>query len=211
MKKIIFILILLIVGISSNQHAANQASSNSHQSNNTSALDSAEAWIEAGKENEYRRITATKTLYHLGDVTYEIRAISESDTNNNNLKEFEWLQDLKGEKHLVNRKPTINKDDIEGVQIATSIYKGITKQNVSLLFKRESWDKVKQSTKQLIGKRLAIVKGKTILIAPGLASVLEREAAIGYGETDISIFIEGLIPTERPSEHDREKDIKKLE
>lgn len=125
----------------------------------------------------------------------EFRAVSELTDKGNNAG-FEWMETSKKERLLVSQKADIDSNDIYGILIEKTVYKGDEQYAITLHFKQESWDKIHKITGRLIKKRIAIIRGNTIFTAPVIHEALASSAQIAndLNLTSIDKFKEGFTP-----------------
>jgi hypothetical protein len=144
--------------------------------------------------------------YVLGDQEIEFRLVVDVGKDTEVKENWEEMLDIRGDRFLVFKKAELGSQDVETVRIRKSPFGPRERYQISVSFKKESWDKVRNITKRLIGRRLGIVRGNRLISAPVVRTAVDKDAVIGgaVSISDVQWFIAGLVPKEEPREEDRE-------
>ena len=151
-------------------------------------------------QNELREKEKTRKIvgyYFLGKEKLELKETLElSDTSPH--EGFELMSAINGEKYFVSNEAAMDSNDIYGISLEMTNYKGVEEYTFILYFKQESWDKFYELTKRLIRKNLAMVRGQAFLSAPRIMSPLRGSAQIaGLDKAQAEKFKTGLTPVDR--------------
>ena len=109
------------------------------------------------------------------------------------------METSKKDRLLVSLNALIDSNDIYGILIEKTAYNGNEQYTITLHFRPESYDKIREVTGQLIKKRLAIVRGSTILTASVVLEALTSYATIPTDFDFLDKFKEGLVPIDQAS------------
>jgi len=155
---------------------------------------------ESIQEELRERDSSRQTIGYFtpGKEVLEFRAVS-ALTDKENQSGFEWMETSKKDRLLVSLNALIDSNDIYGILIEKTAYNGNEQYTITLHFRPESYDKIREVTGQLIKKRLAIVRGSTILTAPVVLEALTSYATIPTDFDFLDKFKEGLVPIDQAS------------
>jgi len=149
---------------------------------------------------------AQEGYYVLGKEDIEFRLIADETKEAELQRDCEEMFDIRGHRFLVLKKAELGSQDVEAIRIRKSPFEPRERYQISVSFKKESWVRVRNVTKRLIGRRLGIVKGNRLISAPVVRSAVDKDAVIGgpMSLLEAERFIVGLIRKEEPPEADRE-------
>jgi len=149
---------------------------------------------------------AQEGYYVLGEQEIEFRPIVDVRKDAEVQENWEEMLDIRGDRFLVLKKAELGSQDVEAIRVRKSPFEPHERYQISVSFKKESWDKVRSITKRLIGRRLGIVRGNRLISAPVVQTAVDKDAVIGGAVrmSDVQWFIAGLDPKEQPPEEDRE-------
>ncbi len=149
---------------------------------------------------------AQEGYYVLGEQEIEFRLVVDVSEDTKVRENWEEMLDMRGDRFLVLKKAEIGSQDVEAIRIIKSPFEPRERYQISVSFKKESWDKVRNVTERLIGRRLGIVRGNKLISAPVVRTAVDKDAVIAgaISMSDVQWFIAGLVPKEEPPEEDRE-------
>ncbi len=149
---------------------------------------------------------AQEGYYVLGAQEIKFRPIVDVRKDAEAQENWEEMLDIRGDRFLVLKKAELGSQDVEAIRVRKSPFEPHERYQISVSFKKDSWDKVRSITKRLIGRRLGIVKGNKLISAPVVRTAVDKDAIIGGAVrmSDVQWFIAGLVPKEEPPEADRE-------
>jgi len=142
--------------------------------------------------------------YLLGKENLEFRLSVDNDKELNEATDWEEMVDIKNNHFFVSKKVELGAADIEGIFIKKSRWGG-DNYEITVHFKKESWNKVRDVTTRLIGKRLGLVRHNKLLNAPVVQDAVEREATISgdVSISEIEWFLNGFILAGKESATDK--------
>jgi len=161
----------------------------------------------SGKHEEISKQSVERSYYLVGNENVRFVSVADSDQNRGDVLAYVSVTDIRGQPYAVSKVAVVDPHDIEFVYIEKSSYKSNEQHIIGLLFKQDSWDRVHDATERLRGRRLALIKNEKVLSAPVVMEPVVEAAAVSwkFEKSDIQWFVQGLIPTEPPSEAAREK------
>jgi hypothetical protein len=163
--------------------------------------------IFSGKYEEIGKQSVQRSYYLVGNEDVRFVSVADSDEEKGNVLAYVSVTDIRGQPYTVSKVAMVDSHDIEVIYIEKSSYKDKEWPIIVLLFKQDSWDRVHDATERLRGRRLALMKNEKVLSAPVIMEpVVEAAAVSGKLErSDIQWFVQGLTPTEPPSETARKE------
>ena len=149
---------------------------------------------------------AQEGYYVLGEENIEFRLIADETEEAELQRDCEEMFDTRRHRFLVLKKVELGSQDVEAIRIRKSPFEPHERYQISVSFKKESWARVRNVTKRLIGRRLGVVKGNRLISAPVVRSAFDKDAVIGgpMSLLEAEWFIDGLVRKEEPPEADRE-------
>jgi tetratricopeptide (TPR) repeat protein len=142
---------------------------------------------------------AQEGYYLLGNESLEFRLAVDGSKALKNPSDWEKMSDIKNNKLFVFKKAEINSADVDGLLIEKSRWED--EYEITIYFKKKSWDKVRKITEQLINKRLGIIRGGRLINAPVVLDALKDSAVITpMNQSQIKWFVNGLILKEPMTE-----------
>ena len=149
---------------------------------------------------------AQEGYYVLGKEDIEFRLIADEAKEAELQRDGEEMLDIRGDRFLVLKKAELGSQDVEAIRIRKSPFEPREQYQICVSFKKKSWDRVRNITKRLIGRRLGIVRGNRLINAPVVMNAIDKDAVIGgpLSLVEVQWFIAGLIRKEEPPEGDRE-------
>lgn len=156
-----------------------------------------------GMAEEVKKQPAERTYYFIGNEDIRLASVADDESKEAPLA-YASMADMKGQAYVVSRVSGLDPHDIEVVYIEKSSYRLNDPQHeqyiIGFLFKQDSWDRVHETTTKLQGKRLALLKGETVLSVAKVIEPLTWEAAItgSFKKEDIEWFTQGLTLTDPP-------------
>ena len=149
---------------------------------------------------------AQEGYYVLGKENIEFRLIADETEEAELKRDCEEMFDARGHRFLVLKKAELGSQDVEAIRIRKSPFEPRERYQISVSFKKESWVRVRNVTKRLIGRRLGVVKGNRLISAPVVRSAVDKEAVIGgpINLREAEWFIAGLVRKKEPPEADSE-------
>jgi tetratricopeptide (TPR) repeat protein len=116
--------------------------------------------------------------------------------------------DFDGMRYQVNKKAIIDSSDVEGIAIDSFTYGSKEEYSLTIYFKKDSWDRIYDSTKGTIGKRLAVIRNNKLFSVPLVRDAIDASTGISGGiySTKLKTFIDGLTPAESPDKSTRGKE-----
>ncbi len=151
---------------------------------------------------------AQEGFYSLGDEHLDFRVVSQA-TGEVPGDDWEEMFDLAGKRLLISKTSILSAEDIEGVMVSKMLAGELGDYYVSVFFRKESWDKVRERTKELVQRKLAVVRRGRIFAAPIVLEPISKEAHLSVGSRGKKVveqFIEGFIQTDEPSKEKREQE-----
>lgn len=145
-------------------------------------------------------LLAQEGYYLLGNESLEFRLAVDVSKDLRNPSDWEEMSDIKNNKLFVFKKTELDSADIDGILIEQSRW-GDQTYEITIYFKKESWDKVSKVTERLINKRLGIIRGAKLINAPVVLGILKKSAVMTpMNQSQIKWFVNGLILKEPMSE-----------
>jgi tetratricopeptide (TPR) repeat protein len=146
--------------------------------------------------------------YLLGKEQLQFTLAADSEKEIKAPNEWQEMFAFDGKKYQVKKKPLIDSSDIEGISVESFTYASKEEYTITIYFKRESWDRISEATKSIVGKNLAVIRNHKLLSAPRVMDAIEASTAIsgGVDSARLKTFLDGLTPASSPDKSARNKE-----
>ena len=163
--------------------------------------------IELIKEDAAREKTLIRNCYSSANIDFSFASVADENIEKQSLSLFESVPDKSGKTYLISKKSAFDRNDIAAVCVNKTLFNGSEKYSIIVSFKESSWDKVHDATQNLIKKRIACLKSRTVISVSMVFQAIDRSAQIAVLDkaADVDWFIQGLTPTNEPSVESQDK------
>ena len=214
---VVILTILSLSGCKNSSHVADNKSSVNLDVIDPNTFNAREYTKAVNEEiKAYERSKKELAYYSVVGKLIHYRAISYTPKSINNIDEYDWFTDIKGQRVLVSKKIELDQDDIEGILIEKVIYQGKEARHITIYFKREAWEKVFDVTSRYASgksaptKRLGIVKNNKLFTPKMVIEAYSNKDSFGaFSESDTQWLVSGFMLAEKPSFESREEEYRK--
>jgi tetratricopeptide (TPR) repeat protein len=151
---------------------------------------------------------AQEGYYVLGKEQLQFKLAAASFEEVKTPKDWEEMFDSDGMRYQVKKIPLIDSSDVEGIAVESFTHGSKEEYTLTIYFKKDSWDRIYDSTKGTLGKRIAVIRNNKLFSVPLVHDTIDASTGIsgGINSTKLKIFIDGLMPAEAPDRSTRGKE-----
>lgn len=151
---------------------------------------------------------AQERYYLLGKEQLQFKLAADSEQEVKTPNEWQEMFAYDGQRFQIKKKPLIDSNDIEGIGVEPFTSAAKEEYTITIYLKEESWDRISDATRSIVGKRLAVIRNEKLFSAPRVMDAIEASTAIsgGFDSAKLKVFLDRLTATAAPDKSTRSKE-----